>query len=299
LSATPLVTIGVPTYNGGRFLEATLESLLAQTVDDIEIVISDNGSTDDTEAICRRYAARPEVRYERSSTNRGAAWNYNRVLEVARGELFKWAADDDLCEPEFVEACVAELDRAPEAVLAWPRTRLVDEDDRPIGEFDDSDLDLREADPIARLAQVLDHRIEWHPVFGVIRSSALRRTAGIGAFVYADIALLAELALLGEFHQVPGELFVRRYHDGRSLVANPSFEEHAAWYDPARSTRRAAFPNTRLVRELLRRTATADLSAAERLQASGVVIRHWAAPHWRHIGGEVKRTIPVLGQRSA
>jgi len=296
-TSAPMVTIGVPTYNGARFLESTLEALVAQDLDDHEIVISDNGSTDDTERICRRYESDPRVRYERSYANRGAAWNYNQVLEVARGRYFKWAADDDICLPNFLSSCVAELERCPEAVLAWPRTVLIDENDQPFGQFDDADLDLRDPDPVARLAGVLDHRVEWHPVFGVIRTHILRRTSGIGAFVYADIALLAELAMLGGFHQVQADLFLRRYHDGRSLVANPSFEEHAAWYDPSRSAQKAVFPNLSLVRELLRRTATAALPPVDRLHASGVVMRHWAAPHWRHIGGEVKRALPVVGQQ--
>ena len=112
----PRVTLGVPVFNGGPFLPETLDSLLNQTFSDLEVVISDNASTDRTEEICRAYAARdPRVRYYRNDVNRGAAWNHNRVFELARGEFFKWSAADDLCAPEFLTLCVAALDRDPAA----------------------------------------------------------------------------------------------------------------------------------------------------------------------------------------
>jgi glycosyltransferase involved in cell wall biosynthesis len=298
VSTRPLVTIGLPTYNGARFLSETLESLLAQDLADFELVISDNGSTDDTERICRQAVASDRrVRYERSASNRGAAWNYNNVLALARGRYFKWAADDDLCLPSFVSSCVDVLERSPTAVVAWPQTTLIDENGSVNGDQDDHALDLRDADPVDRLAGLLSHRVEWHPVFGLIRTDVLRQTEGIGAFVLADVALLAELVLRGQFHQVPERLFLRRYHDQRSLVANPSFEEHLAWYDPNRAKRRAVLPNARLVQELLRRVRAAPLRPAQRLRADYVVVRRWGAPHWRQIGGEVKRALPVVGRR--
>src|SRR5690606_34223573 len=111
---------------------AALDSLLAQTFTDFELIISDNASTDGTQSICESYASRdPRVRYIRQARNIGAARNHNYTVEVARGELFKWAAHDDLYSPRFLDACVAELDAHPEAVLAFSRTCFIDEN----GEF--------------------------------------------------------------------------------------------------------------------------------------------------------------------
>lgn len=290
MSTAPLVTIGLPTYNGERYLEATLRSLLSQRDVDLELIVSINGSTDGTDDVCRKVAGDdPRVRIERVEQNRGAAWNYNRVLEVARGRYFKWAADDDVCAPTFLSTCVAELERSPEAVVAWPQTVLVGPDDETLEPLDDHDLDLRAPDPVARLDGLLSHRVEWHPVFGVVRTDALRRTRGIGAFVLADVAVLAELVLVGAFHQVPEPLFLRRYHEARSVAANPGFTDHAAWYDPSyRSSGKAVLPNARLVRELLVRVGEAPIPLTDRAKAAGVVLRRWGLPHWRHIGGEVK-----------
>ena len=115
----PRVTIGLPVYNGQNYLVETLESLLAQTYTDFELVISDNASTDRTEAICRQYAAGDaRIRYYRNDENIGASANYNRAFELGRGEYFKWAAHDDLLAPTYLERCVEVLDANPDVVLA-------------------------------------------------------------------------------------------------------------------------------------------------------------------------------------
>jgi glycosyltransferase involved in cell wall biosynthesis len=297
VNAHPLVTVGLPTYNGSRFLREAIESILAQDLEDFELVISDNGSTDATEEIARATSARdPRVRYQRVAENRGAAWNYNRVLALARGRYFKWAADDDICAPSFLRRCADELDRSPAAVVAFPQTTIIDEHGEPTGTLDDDDLDLRAPDPVERLSQLLRHRIEWHPVFGVIRTEALRRTRGISTLTLSDAALLAELAMLGEFHQVPERLFLRRYHDARSIVANPTFEAYASWYDPHRR-RRAVLPNAELVLALLRRVLEAPLATVDRARAGAAVLQLWALPHWRHIGGEARLALLGAGSR--
>src|SRR4051812_43091384 len=100
----PTLSIGIPVYNGARYLRMTLDSLLAQTYRDFEIIISDNASTDDTELICRAYAARdPRVRYHRAPVNLGAPANYRRAFDLSTGDYFKWQNADDIIAPTFVE----------------------------------------------------------------------------------------------------------------------------------------------------------------------------------------------------
>jgi glycosyltransferase involved in cell wall biosynthesis len=97
-----LVSIGLPVYNAGQYLEEALDSILAQTFEDFELIISDNGSTDNTEAICWSYARRDQrIRYFRNETNLGAAWNFNRVFELASGKYFKWTARRSICADLF------------------------------------------------------------------------------------------------------------------------------------------------------------------------------------------------------
>ena len=127
-----MVSIGVPVYNGEAFLEEKLDSLLARTFEDFEPIILDNASTDRTGEIARRLAARDgHVRYHRHPENLGLTANYNGLIRMASGELFKWATADDLCRPTFLEHCVAALREIPDAVLAYPRTQAIDQAVKP------------------------------------------------------------------------------------------------------------------------------------------------------------------------
>ena len=131
----PKVAIGLPVYNGERYLEAALDAIQAQTFTDYEVVICDNASTDRTEAICRAYEARDQrIRYYRNPANIGAAPNFNRTFELADGEYFKWFAADDLITPDYLEQCVAALDRNPDAVLCYTRVLVIDDDGKVVGE---------------------------------------------------------------------------------------------------------------------------------------------------------------------
>ena len=125
----PRVAIGLVVYNGQRHLAAAIESLLSQTMEDFVLDISDNASTDQTEEICRSYAAADSrVRYVRQEENHGPTWNHNFVAQASPDiELFKWCADDDVYEPTYLERCVAELDERPELVACHSRVRYINE----------------------------------------------------------------------------------------------------------------------------------------------------------------------------
>src|SRR6187401_3712053 len=130
-SAPPRLSVGLPVYNGQRFLRAALESILAQTFGDFELIVCDNASTDATEAICREYAARdPRVRYFRHPTNIGPAANYNACFRHARGELFRWAAHDDVIAPQLFQMSIDALDRDPAAVAVYPNSCEIDAEGR-------------------------------------------------------------------------------------------------------------------------------------------------------------------------
>jgi len=235
----PRVTIGLPVYNGEPYLVQAIESLLGQTYPRFELIISDNASTDGTSSICRDFERRdPRVQYSRSETNVGAAVNYNRLVDMARGEYFKWAAHDDLCAPEYLEQCVAVLEREPSVVVCYPRTRIIDEEGRDKGEYPD-DLHLDSPQTHERFRDVVFREAgECNAVFGLIRTGVLRETGLIGNYPASDMILLSELALHGNFHEVPEPLFQRRDHPETSIRANATSGEVAAWFDPEKADRR-------------------------------------------------------------
>src|SRR4051812_10231830 len=104
----PVVSIGMPVYDGANYIRRAAQSILTQDYEDFELIISDNASTDETESICRELAESDgRIRYFRNDTNIGASRNYNKVFQLAKGRFFKWAAHDDECHPSMLRRCVA------------------------------------------------------------------------------------------------------------------------------------------------------------------------------------------------
>ena len=98
-----LVTVGVPVFNGEKFIEKRLDSILSQTLDNFEVIISDNASLDNTPTICKEYAEKDNrIKYFNQGKNIGPLSNFNFVLHQARSEFFVWAAVDDLWDAEFL-----------------------------------------------------------------------------------------------------------------------------------------------------------------------------------------------------
>lgn len=221
VAATPRLTIGLPVYNGERYLGAALESILGQSFDDFELIISDNASADGTPAISRSFAARdPRVQYRRNARNVGLSGNFNLLVPLAHGRLFKWATSDDQLRPGYLEACVAALDADPSVVLAAPKTQFVDGDGAPL-DISDPGWHLASDAPWERLryAVVAD---QWmNAALGVIRTEALRQTRLMPRYSGGDCRLMAELSVLGKFVEIPDVLYVRRIH-ATSYAGNAS-----------------------------------------------------------------------------
>lgn len=230
----PKVSIGVPVYNGERFLRECLDSLLSQTFSDFELVISDNASTDKTEGICREYESRDQrVKYFRFEQNVGGPRNFNRVFGLCRGTYQKWSTSDDFWAPDMLEKSVGVLDENPEVVLAYPKSNLMTADGTFVECYEDS-LHLYQDSPSARFIQILETSRLCHAHLGVIRSDALRRTGLIGDQLASDIHFLAEMSLYGKFHLVPEYLFFRRFHPNSSSWDRKSSEHQQKYYDPSR-----------------------------------------------------------------
>ncbi|MBL8378686.1 MAG: glycosyltransferase family 2 protein [Burkholderiales bacterium] len=209
-----MLSVGLPVYNGARWTAGALDSFLGQSLGDFEVIVADNASTDDTEAVCRAYAERDaRVRYFRNPTNIGVYANFNRVLELARGRYFKWAACSDLCLEGFFQHCVETLERRPDAVLAYPRAYLVivDADGQEVAHEYDDGLNIEDALPAARFRAYLERERINNVMHGVARRAALLETALHRPYPGSDISMVAELALRGKILEIPERLFVRRF----------------------------------------------------------------------------------------
>lgn len=227
----PLVSIGLPVYNGEGFLSQTLDSILSQTLTDFELIISDNASLDGSNAIAESYARRDDrIRVVRSECNRGAAWNYKHVLDLARGRYFRWAPADDLFAPESLTCCVQVLDQHPEAVLCYPKTMLIDAQGHALQPYEDN-LDLRQTSPVERYKAAVKQIGMTNVIYGLMRTSVLRQTRLIRGFPGADVVFVTELALFGQFYEIDQRLFFRRMHPGASSSIQ-SLEGIQAFMDP-------------------------------------------------------------------
>jgi glycosyltransferase involved in cell wall biosynthesis len=290
----PVVSIGMPVYNGARYLEQALQSILNQTFRNFELIISDNASTDATESICRRYAEVDDrIRYYRNERNLGAAANYNRVIHLARGRYFRHAAHDDVLAPTNIERCVAVLNEWPDVVLAYPRMIMIDAAGVKI-ETREHSLELGDARPSARFAKYAyqcDEGSMCDPVFGLFRTSALRETNLLGAYIAADMILLGEIALRGRIVEIPEYLFFERYHAEGSVLSNPSLDDRAAWFDlNSRGKLINQAPHFRWFWELCRAIERASLDQRERF-ACYIAMRHWL---WHNKRGIVTDTLRLF-----
>jgi glycosyltransferase involved in cell wall biosynthesis len=230
---SPRLSIGMPVYNAERYLTDALDCFLAQTFQDFEVIISDNASSDRTAEICRSFAERdPRIRYCRNGKNLGAIPNFNRVFELSRSPLFKWAAHDDLYHPRYLHTCVRILDDDPGVILAHSRTAFVDDRGQPFpvdsatgcyidprtGVAQTADSPMVADSPVAilRFWQVLSGACWGTHMFGVMRREILQKTRLIPSFSGGDRAMLAELALLGRFRCSNEVLFSKRFHESAS-----------------------------------------------------------------------------------
>lgn len=214
-STGPLVSIGLPVYNGGQGVARAIESLLGQDYRHIELIISDNASTDGTDEICQAYARQDDrVKYSRNATNIGANGNFNRVLRLAQGRYFMFAAADDAWAPRFVSALLSELKRRPAAAVAMSAVQRVEEDGTPI------DI-LRFRTETGRLANELSSfeifkRIQYGEglyiyLYGLYKTAFLRRAMGelLPEVPSMDVHLMAEIALTTRFGYVDEPLYIR------------------------------------------------------------------------------------------
>lgn len=214
MTSTPRLSIGLPVYNGEQYLPAAIDALLGQTYRDLELIISDNASTDSTEEICRRYAAEDaRVRYIRQPRNLGVAANHNVVFEYATGELFKWVSDDDLYARDHLQRCIDLLDENPDVVLVHSWTAVLDGDDVEIARPLTYQLDTSSRHAPDRFRAMLMGGANDDD-YGVIRADVLRKVKPYDSFFRADRTIPAEIALHGRFLHVPDWLYFRREHGG-------------------------------------------------------------------------------------
>lgn len=286
--AAPPVSVGLPVYNGEPYLQAAIDSLLAQDLGDFELVVADNASTDGTEEICREAMRRdPRIAYHRSDRNRGAAWNFSRLLGLTRGRYFRWAAHDDACRPTYLRRCVEVLEQRPDVSLCFSRSLLIDPEGRTIG-IDPIPNPVGRGRAGVRVRSLLLHpHFPSAAPFGLMRRAQAQQTDLIRPYKGSDRTLLLQLALQGSFHEMPEPLYLHRRHSHRSVTLPRA--ERLAWWDGG-SHGREFSPRWRLLRGYAEAVASAPVPTSTRAEAMSYLVP-WvarnASPLTRELGRRV------------
>jgi glycosyltransferase involved in cell wall biosynthesis len=288
------VSLGLPVYNGERFVGQAIQSVLDQTFTDFELIISDNASTDSTPDICEDFARKdPRIRYIRQEINIGAKANFNRVFEYSRGKYFKWVAADDVCGPRYLELTVAELDRDPSVVVAHTLSETIN----GVGEIVtakemkgrvifDQGLPVRvhPADPPRHLDGIFPYRrfrevlldTRWcFEIFALIRRKGMLSTYPKLEYYGSDKVMLAQLSLMGRFVEVQELQFFRRAHSGNST--NMTVTDREKWSRPVKAKWKlpTQFP---CLLGYTKAALTSNLRVSDRARCLGVLARFALRP---------------------
>ncbi|MDH3671273.1 MAG: glycosyltransferase family 2 protein [Gammaproteobacteria bacterium] len=259
----PLVSIGVPVYNEERFLTESLESLQAQDYGNLEIIIADNASTDNTPQICRRIAAADDrITYHRFEENCGITENFRRTLRLSSGSYFMWAAGHDIWSSNLISECVSLLSSEPQAVIAFGSSQWIDDHGNPILRSSGW-TDTRGMDCVGRF-----HSVLWgnmHPVLGLIRAEALRRARTVIATAGSDLILLCELVLQGHFVHATKASWYRRDHRGKETHEQRMERYQSREFGLSRSLRSKSFPLFHLPFELFKAVLRSRITWFEKM----------------------------------
>ena len=230
-SSNPLVTIGMPVYNGAKYVARALDCLIRQEYRKFELLISDNASTDATVHICREYAARdPRISLHRNRENIGAVANFGQLVRMARGTYFMWAAVDDRWHPSFLSTVVRELERYPAAGLAMCAVDRISED----GKLFDTIRFVGPDDPHQKqhlnlcLAVTSPRKRKYNLfIYGLYRTDLVRQAyLSFPDILIADRLFIALLALVTRFRYVDRVLHTRQHSSAPYVVRNPADRSH-------------------------------------------------------------------------
>ncbi len=276
MATTPRVVVGLPVYNGRKYIGAAIESHLSQSFGDFLLVISDNASTDDTPDICESYAAKDaRVKVWRSPQNRGILWNHRRVMEAMEGAgpYFRWAGADDILEPGLLQLYVDTLDRDPDVSAVMPNTKNIDEDGAITGTMARS-LDLQSSSVSQRAWDLLLARFQHVVAYGLMRSDMLRAMRTGPHYFGWDEIFIWELALRGKIVQPDGPALLRRFHRG-SISRVKTVKELRKWVEP-NAKAGMSFPHWNWAWERMRVLLATPMPAGERMRIASRLLRHTA-----------------------
>ncbi|MBN8911718.1 MAG: glycosyltransferase family 2 protein [Rhizobiales bacterium] len=274
IANSPRVSIGLAVRNGLGTVERCIESILAQDLKDLELVVCDNVSDDKTWESLERYAkADARIRISQNEVNIGSHENMARVLRLSRGELFRWISADDWLEPQCLSKCVAALDSQPQAIGVT--TGFTIHNLRGATRYEDyAGAFPSGSDPAERFSRMLwffhAGDAKYDPVYGMYRRETLLQCRPLRPSERTDWLLSTELALRGPILHIP-ERLAHRTSEHKRGVDRVAFRRRL---DPVRGER-IRTSATRLYRQMQALAVSADLADEEMRRCNQALRRFW------------------------
>jgi glycosyltransferase involved in cell wall biosynthesis len=208
VNSNPKLTIGLMVYNEADYLDKTFESIFSQDIDNYEILVGNNASTDGSSEIIDKWAKKyPEIVHIKRPFNIGALQNWNDIIERARGEYFVLAGGHDLWSPTYLKSLIDYLDFNKRVVIAFAQTQWIDECGNNLS-IPTSLLDTSGMQPLAKFVSLMF--AGQHYLYGMMRLSAVKKTRRQLEVIGSGEIFLQELAQYGDFCLVEGERWYRR-----------------------------------------------------------------------------------------
>lgn len=271
----PRISISLPVFNGENYLEEAIQSVLDQTFEDFELIVTDNASEDRTQQICKEFASTDRrVIYSRNDKNLGAAPNYNLGWQKSTGELFKWFAHDDRIAPNYLQTTVNALDENPDVILCNTVVDYIGPEGEHLGYYASVLKDTFVDDVAARFATMIWRSHTCVDFFGLIRRDAMQGSLLHQPFSGADKAFLAQMALRGKMLQIEPALNQMREHPNRYTRKTVSARAKLAWHDSTQSGKRD-IPVLTLFRMYEKLVESESLSDADRKACRNILKKFW------------------------
>lgn len=281
----PLVSIGLPVRNAGKRVVDVVTSVLAQDHPHLELVISDNASTDDTEEVCRELArSDSRIAYHRQAENIGLLNNFRYAIGAAHGTYFRWIGDDDRLEPTFVSRCLRAFADDPRLILVTTGMAYAGPDGMTHSASYDG-TGLGSDNPVVRLTEILRLLNESHllidPLYGMVKRAPVAAIPRRN-MMREDEVFATKLALAGPWGHVP-EILARRGWKREKLRNIAQRLDVPAW--------QAHFSSTLLCKELLAWLGQAGLTTDQVRQARAAVYRMYMRRQWRTVSHRSRKLV--------
>jgi glycosyltransferase involved in cell wall biosynthesis len=291
----PLISVGLPVYNGGKLLPQAIESILSQDFSNFELIISDNGSTDETQEVCLYYNQRDRrIKYFRFDENHGMLTNFLNVLGHADAPYFMFATHDDLREKTLISSCLPFIEKDKSVALVYPRSKVVDANSNFIG-FGEDRLTASQESPQERFKHVIWEFTMGNSILGIFRLSIIKKITSWGKALYGDNLVMAEVALLGKIIQIDAPLFIRR------LTRNYNYRTHdernaqlIAEGDPRLFSEGISFPHSRLAYAHLELLNQSNMEKTDKEMLMNEVIKCFRTRFGSKMMYEIDRAISLI-----